>query len=63
MDAILAVGPRDLPADGLIQVWLDSGSGSGHEVVVSAPDLAVADLDDGQGRSALYTLRVRECRG
>ena len=63
MSAILAVGPRELPDDGLIQVWVDSGSGSGHEITVPATDLAVAEQDDGRGTSAIYALRVRECRG
>jgi len=63
MGAILAVGPRDLPDNGLIQVWVDSGSGSGHEIMVPAADLAVAEQDDGHGASAIYAFHVRECRG
>lgn len=63
MSAILAVGPRKLPDSGTVQVWVDSGSGSGHQLVVPADHLAVADLDDGQGASAVYTLQARECRG
>jgi hypothetical protein len=45
--AILAVGPRTLPDAGLVQVWVDAGSGSGHEILVSADDLALAEMDDG----------------
>jgi len=63
MGAILAVGPRQLPDSGLVQAWVDSGSGSGHQVSVPAEHLAVAEMDDGRGPSAIYALRLRECRG
>lgn len=58
---ILVVGPRELPDDGPVRVWMDTGSGAGAMVMVAARDLRVADLDDGQGASATYALRVREC--
>ena len=60
---VLAVGPRELPPSGTVMVWVDSGNTAGHEISVPVENLQVAELDDGQGRSAIYTLRVRECRG
>lgn len=63
MDAILAVGPRELPDEGTVLVWLDSGSGTGHEVPVPVGHLQVAEMDDGQGASAIYALSARACRG
>ncbi|MEV6845405.1 hypothetical protein [Actinoplanes sp. NPDC051411] len=63
MNAILAVGPRELPPGGMVMVWMDSGNTTGHEFLVPVEELHVAELDDGQGTSAIYTLRVRECRG
>jgi hypothetical protein len=63
MNAILAVGPRELPPSGTVRVWIDSGNTTGHQFSVPVEQLQVADLDDGQGTSAIYALRVRECRG
>jgi hypothetical protein len=63
MDAVLAVGPRELPDKGMVKVWVDSGSGGGHEIMVSVCDLAMAEMDDGRGTSAIYTICVRTCRG
>lgn len=63
MKAILVVGPRELPSEGEVRVWLDTGSRSGYEISVPARDLTVADMDDGKGTSAVYALRERECRG
>lgn len=63
MDAILAVGPRELPPSGMVMVWMDSGNTTGHEFLVPVEELRVAEQDDGQGTSAIYALRVRECRG
>lgn len=67
MGAILAVGPRELPDDGMVWVWVDTDSRAGHEVAVPVPvpvrDLVLAELDDGQGTSAIYALQVRECQG
>lgn len=56
---VLAVGPRQLPESGTIQVWVDAGSGGGGQRIrVSVGDLRVAEQDDGQGRLALYSLRT-----
>ena len=56
---ILAVGPRELPDIGTVQVWVDSGSGGGGQTItVPVGDLRVADLDSGEGRSAIYALRT-----
>ena len=63
MSAILAVGPRMLPDSGTVPVWVDCGSGAGHTIEVPADHLVVADMDDGQGTSAIYNLQARECRG
>jgi hypothetical protein len=63
VNAILAVGPRELPPSGMVLVWIDSGNTTGHQVSVPVGELHVAELDDGQGTSAIYALRVRECRG
>jgi hypothetical protein len=63
VSTILAVGPRKLPNSGLVQVWVDSGSGSGHQISVPADHLALAEMDDGRGPSAIYALQVRDCRG
>jgi hypothetical protein len=63
MNAILAVGPRELPPSGTVMVWIDSGNTAGHEIPVPVEELQVAEQDDGRGTSAIYALRVRECRG
>jgi hypothetical protein len=60
---VYAVGPRELPDGGLVKVWIDSGSTSGQEVMVPVGHLQVAEMDDGQGMSATYALRVRTCQG
>lgn len=58
---ILVVGPRELPGNGVVEVWADAGSGgSGQEFTVPVRDLILAEIDDGRGRSALYELR--RCR-
>ncbi|GGK00476.1 hypothetical protein GCM10010123_32980 [Pilimelia anulata] len=54
MRTILAVGPRELPADGIVRVWVDTGSGCGREIAVTADRLVIADLDNGRGTSAVY---------
>lgn len=61
--AILAVGPRELPDGGKVRIWVDTGSGPGHEILVPAADLTVAEEDDGEGVAAVYTLPARECQG
>ena len=63
MNAILAVGPRELPPSGMVTVWIDSGNTTGHQVAVPVEELHVAELDDGRGESAINALRVRQCRG
>jgi hypothetical protein len=54
---VLTVGPRALPASGTVPVWIDTGSGWGYERPVDVGQLALADIDDGQGDSATYVLR------
>ncbi len=56
MGAILAVGPRRLPDSGTVRVWLDSGSGTGHEVMVPTDHLSLAEIDNGQTDTAIYNL-------
>lgn len=58
MAPILAVGPRELPERGTVTVWVDCGSTSGQQLTVSVRDLTVAEMDDGRGDSAIYTLRT-----
>lgn len=56
---ILVVGPRELPGNGLVEIWADAGSGgSGQQITVSVRDLTLVGIDDGCGRSALYELRT-----
>lgn len=56
---LLVVGPRELPESGAVEVWADAGSGgSGQEIDVLVRDLKLAEMDDGQGRSAIYELRT-----
>jgi hypothetical protein len=63
MVAMLAVGPRNLPDDGWVRVWVDSGSAAGREIPVPVESLRLADLDDGRSGSAIYTIDIRTCRG
>ncbi|MDG4791387.1 hypothetical protein O7626_36765 [Micromonospora sp. WMMD1102] len=60
---IPVVGPRELPADGRVRVWTDSGSGHGHEITVCAEHLMLSVLDSGTGETAIYDLRIFYCRG
>lgn len=62
MSAILAVGPRDLPTDGTVQVWIDSGNTVGRNISVPVDELQVADMDDGESDAAIYVLGVPERR-
>ncbi|MFY1704691.1 hypothetical protein ACN28G_23680 [Micromonospora sp. WMMA1923] len=56
---ILAVGPRELPQNGTVQVWVDAGSGSsGQRIVVPVTSLQPDDNDHGEGKTALYILRM-----
>jgi hypothetical protein len=56
--SILTVGPRPLPANGMVPVWIDTGSGPGYERQVHVDQLFLAADDDGQGDSAVYELRA-----
>lgn len=60
---VMVTGPRELPTGGLVRVWLDTGSGPGHEIEVCPQHLALADNDDGKGTQAVYALGVFYCRG
>lgn len=53
---IVVVGPRELPEEGRVRVWMDSGSGGGSHVEVLPEHLALAECDDGNGTVALYNL-------
>lgn len=55
---MLAVGPRELPDDGMVRVWVDHGSGAGHEITVPVRHLVLAELDNGSGTTAIYALGV-----
>lgn len=56
---ILAVGPRELPDSGPVEVWFDAGSGgNGQRFAVPVEDLELAERDGGEGRFALYSLRT-----
>ncbi|GIF03203.1 hypothetical protein Asi03nite_07410 [Actinoplanes siamensis] len=60
---MLVVGPRDLPADGHVTVWIDTGSGPGYEITVAATDLDMVDSDQGNSNDRIYSLAIRECDG
>lgn len=53
---IVVVGPRKLPRDGRVRVWMDSGSGGGSHIDVLPQHLALAESDSGEGTVALYNL-------
>lgn len=52
--SVPVVGPRELPKDGPVRVWIDGGSGPGHKIEVRPADLAPSELDDGRGPTAIY---------
>ncbi|MFY1637068.1 hypothetical protein ACN27F_27960 [Solwaraspora sp. WMMB335] len=55
----LAVGPRQLPQGGTVQVRVDAGSGAiGQRVAVPVKDLHLAEMDSGRGSSALYVVQT-----
>jgi hypothetical protein len=56
--SIPTVGPRHLPADGWARVWIDTGSGPGCEQYVRCDRLTLAEIDDGEGDSAIYDLHL-----
>ncbi|MFY1670850.1 hypothetical protein ACN27G_12910 [Plantactinospora sp. WMMB334] len=60
---VMVVGPRTLPADGPVKVWIDLGSGPGRELLVRSEHLRLSVQDSGDGPTALYDLRVFFCRG
>ncbi len=60
---MLVMGPKELPPDGRVTVWVDSGSGPGHEVTVPVNDLGVTDGGPADGREAIHVLGDRECDG
>jgi hypothetical protein len=56
---ILAIGPRVLPGDKMVEVWFDAGSGwAGQRVKVPVDRLTLSDRDRdrdrGEGATALY---------
>lgn len=53
---IVVVGPRKLPKEGRVRVWMDSGSGGGAHIGVLPEHLVLAECDDGTGTVALYNL-------
>lgn len=58
---VKVVGPRELPSNGRVRVWMDSGSGPGFEMKVLPEHLTLAESDDGQGAQAVYDLTVFYC--
>nr|MDT0659683.1 hypothetical protein [Micromonospora sp. DSM 115978] len=60
---ILAIGPRELPDAGPVEVRFDSGSGStGQRITIPVEALTLSDLDRGEGRTALYEYEPHYCR-
>ena len=53
---ILTVGPRVLPEDRWVRVWIDTGSGPGSVRKVPTERLTLAEVDDGEGPHAFYRL-------
>jgi hypothetical protein len=60
---VLVVGPRKLPADGQVTVWVDAGSGPGYEIAVPVRDLAPVEDNHGDEAARTYQVAVRECEG
>lgn len=54
----IVVGPRPLPASGLVEVWIDTGSGPGQRQHVPVRRLFLDSTDDGSGEHAIYCLRL-----
>jgi hypothetical protein len=55
------VGPRPLPADGDVDVWMDTGSGFGYARRATVDQLALnPSSDDGEGEAAIYDLTLPE---
>ncbi|MDG4789652.1 hypothetical protein O7626_27635 [Micromonospora sp. WMMD1102] len=61
---ILALGPRELPGSGLVELWFDAGSGwTGQRVMVPLKQLTLSDRDRGEGVTALYEYESSYCPG
>jgi hypothetical protein len=59
--SVPVVGPRLLPTDGDVHVWLDTGSGFGYARRATVDQLALnPSLDDGEGETAIYDLALPE---
>ncbi|WP_326555471.1 hypothetical protein [Micromonospora sp. NBC_01813] len=56
---ILVAGPRVLPPHGTVQIWADAGSGgTGQRADVAVDRLRLAEIDSGEGTTALYRLET-----
>lgn len=57
---ILAVGPRELPESGTVELRVDvgSGGGGGQRIMADVNDLRVDERDSGEGTLALYAVRT-----
>lgn len=61
---ILAIGPRELPRNDLVEVWFDAGSGwTGQRLTVSVKCLTLSERDRGEGRTALYEYNSHHGQG
>ncbi|MFV2020394.1 hypothetical protein [Micromonospora sp. LOL_023] len=51
--------PRALPPHGTVQIWTDAGSGgTGQRADVAVDRLRLAEIDSGEGTTALYRLET-----
>ena len=61
---LLVIGPRVLPSHGTVQIWADAGSGGiGQRADVAVNRLRLAEIDSGEGVTALYRLETSHHRG
>ncbi|MDG4767791.1 hypothetical protein O7632_27400 [Solwaraspora sp. WMMD406] len=61
---ILVAGPRELPAYGTVRIWVDAGSGgTGERADVAVDRLRLAEIDSGEGATALYRLATSHHQG
>ncbi|MDG4764577.1 hypothetical protein O7632_10750 [Solwaraspora sp. WMMD406] len=58
MAHVLVVGPRQLPEDSVVKVWIDSGSTGGGTIQVRRDRLTLAEIDSGEGSVAIYQMRT-----